>query len=112
MLPRVLQPVAFYVWRDGPEMVKVPKADWWDGTIRKDGKRSYIVVSPAYQEYREPDEEQLACLHFQPIKVWGGRKYYNRRRLCKECALNRAAGDAPADMDANPETWMPRQAFK
>jgi hypothetical protein len=70
-------------------MVKIPKDSWWDGSFCIEGKKKYILVSPEFQGFREPDEEQLACGHFRVIKVWNSRKYYSRRRVCKECALGR-----------------------
>jgi hypothetical protein len=86
-----LREVMFYIWLDESEPVwRCEALSYWDGSLHEvDGKR-YIVTGAEYEGCAEPDQEELSCGHVQPVKVerrGKGRKYYNRRRRCAQCAL-------------------------
>lgn len=75
--------------RSGEPMLTVPAFDWWPlepGVVDR-----CIVVSDRFRRLTEPDEERLSCGHSQPVRTWGRdcRKYYNRRRRCEQCGIDR-----------------------
>jgi hypothetical protein len=80
-MSRVLHQVVSYLWLcDNGYVVRVPKDEYWDGSL--------VVIDG---NTSEPDAEELACGHEQPVRVGrlrgGGRgKYYNNRRRCDACA--------------------------
>lgn len=84
-------------WRDFPGMWEVEREDYWPGgqlTPRTDGRRgNWIVVAEVYRGWIDPDFERLSCGHEQRMRKWGGTKYYNLRRVCRQCQLE--AGCAP-----------------
>lgn len=98
MLLGPLREVECYVWdweEDGnPCFTTVPAWDYWIGlTPKLNGNGTHIIVAEQYRDCREPDRERLVCGHIRPLPVWGGTKYYNRRRRCKECALEAIVED-------------------
>lgn len=87
-----LREVECYVWdweEDGkPCFTTVPAWDYWIGLTPKDnGKGNWIVVGERFKDWPSPDRERLVCGHYRTMPVWGGSKYFNRSRRCKECAL-------------------------
>lgn len=92
MIRGPLREVECYVWDwedDGlPCFTTVPARDYWVGVTAKENRKgSWIVVGEPYKDWRNPDRERLECGHIQPMPVWGGYEYFNRRRRCKQCTL-------------------------
>jgi len=73
---------------EGSRPFDCPATSFWleNPSIIGDEHGRHINVSPRFQNVPEPDLEELECGHEQKIRVWGGRKYYNRRRRCDSCA--------------------------
>ncbi len=95
---RTYSRVVAYIWETTPEerervgtdFVEIPALEFWPEYPKwewnDDGKR-FIYVPEPFRSWRQPDLELLECGCEQPIRRWGGKKYYNRRRRCNTCAM-------------------------
>ena len=84
-----LRKVTHYIWISEGRMIEEADAlAYWPlspGTDVIEGRR-YVSIGPDYQDYAvSPTHERLECGHEQEIRLWNGRRWFNRRRRCMAC---------------------------
>lgn len=86
-----LRKVTHVLWNYGDSTIEAPIEEYWLGFATypdpEGSKRRFIVVAEQFRSQWPPDSFRLECGHEIPIPERHGRRWFNRRKRCFECAI-------------------------